>query len=397
MKTGPFAAAAILALTLSYAVPIFAAEPPPTASADPSDFSPRQDESARVARVIDQANRGYLYSQFLLATFYEDGNGVPQSDAKAAYWYRRSAEKGFSVSQYKLGEILEYGRGVTIDFSQSEYWYRKAAAQEFQPAQLKLQALNRQTIRQGRYVFRKLSDGRRIYADEAYSDAELDSMYGAAPPPPASTSSNFGSAPLGGGAGPTPGLDPPPLERSGLSPEAADKAIMSGVASLLITAIAVVFGLLFFAGRRAAGAPVPSKPWIYAIIWGGIPLFTMAAPPLVFAVLNGQPLGPAAFKAMGPLLWSPILGCGAYLVVALRERRRQPEPSTEAGAMPAPTPPPFKQEDSDAPDPFTVAGEEILSGKLEPAAWARSLLEANGDELKAKGRYVELRVAQLKG
>ncbi len=249
----------------------------------------------------------------------------------------------------------------------------------------------------GRMVFRKLADGRMVYADEAYSDAELNSMYGAAPPPPASTRSNFGSAPLGGGAGPTPGLDPPPLGRTGLSPEAADKAIVSGVASLLITAIAVVFGLLFLAGRRAAGAPAPSKPWMYAIIWGGIPLFTMAAPRLVFAVLNGQPSGPAAFKAMGALLWSPIFGCGAYLVAMLRERHRQPKPLSEAGAMPSPTPPPFKQEASDAPDPFTVVGEEILSGKLEPAAWARSLLEANGDELKAKGRYVELRVAQLKG
>jgi hypothetical protein len=125
----------------------------------------------------------------------------------------------------------------------------------------------------------------------------------------------------------------------------------------------------------------------------------MAAPRVIGAALNGQPLGDAAFDAMVLLIYSPITGFGGYVAATLWERRQQAKATTSPAPidMPAPTSHATKQGEDESPDPFTIAGAEILSGDLEPAAWARSLVDAKGDELKAKGRYVELRVAQLAG
>jgi hypothetical protein len=46
-------------------------------------------------------------------------------------------------------------------------------------------------------------------------------------------------------------------------------------------------------------------------------------------------------------------------------------------------------------DPYQQAGEEVLSGNVDPAIWARSLVEGAGNESAVKAAYVKLRVAQL--
>ena len=46
-------------------------------------------------------------------------------------------------------------------------------------------------------------------------------------------------------------------------------------------------------------------------------------------------------------------------------------------------------------DPYQQAGEELLNGTLNPAIWARSLVEGAGNDSVAKAAYVKLRVAQL--
>src|SRR3978361_738543 len=37
------------------------------------------------------AEQGHAESQYLLSTMYDGGEGVPQNDAEAAYWERKSA------------------------------------------------------------------------------------------------------------------------------------------------------------------------------------------------------------------------------------------------------------------------------------------------------------------
>ena len=46
-------------------------------------------------------------------------------------------------------------------------------------------------------------------------------------------------------------------------------------------------------------------------------------------------------------------------------------------------------------DPYQQAGEEVLSGNVDPAIWARSLVEGAGNESAVKAAYVKLRLAQL--
>ena len=48
-----------------------------------------------------------------------------------------------------------------------------------------------------------------------------------------------------------------------------------------------------------------------------------------------------------------------------------------------------------AADPYQQAGEEVLSGKVDAAIWARALVEGGGIEGAVKAAYVKLRVAQL--
>ena len=44
---------------------------------------------------------------------------------------------------------------------------------------------------------------------------------------------------------------------------------------------------------------------------------------------------------------------------------------------------------------FETAGNEVVSGNLKPALWAKSLAGANGDESKAKAAYIKARVQEL--
>ena len=49
--------------------------------------------------------------------------------AKAAEWYRKSAERGYAEAQFRLGFMYEYGKGVPKDIKEARIWYKKASAQ----------------------------------------------------------------------------------------------------------------------------------------------------------------------------------------------------------------------------------------------------------------------------
>ena len=61
-------------------------------------------------------------------------------------------------------------------------------------------------------------------------------------------------------------------------------------------------------------------------------------------------------------------------------------------STPAPSAPAYKPSHT---DPYRQAGQEILSGNVDPAVWARSMVEGAGNEGAVKVAYVKLRVAQL--
>ena len=59
---------------------------------------------------------------------YDQDRGVPQDDAEAAAWYRRSAEQGHAVAQFYLGLMYDQGRGVPQDDADAHTWLNLAAS-----------------------------------------------------------------------------------------------------------------------------------------------------------------------------------------------------------------------------------------------------------------------------
>ena len=60
---------------------------------------------------------------------YQRGRGVPQDDAEAVEWFRKSAMQGNRGGQNALGMMYESGRGVAEDHVRALAWYGLAAKQ----------------------------------------------------------------------------------------------------------------------------------------------------------------------------------------------------------------------------------------------------------------------------
>ena len=88
-----------------------------------------QSDSEAVFWFRKSAEQGNVDGQFALGMMYALGKGVPQDDAQAVVWYRKAAEQGNVHGQFVLGTWYALGRGVPQDDAQAFAWYRKAAAQ----------------------------------------------------------------------------------------------------------------------------------------------------------------------------------------------------------------------------------------------------------------------------
>ena len=75
------------------------------------------------------AEQGNADAQYNLGIMYGTGMGISQDYAKAVEWYRKSAEQGNADAQYNLGCMYENGRGVSRDYAKAVEWYRKSAEQ----------------------------------------------------------------------------------------------------------------------------------------------------------------------------------------------------------------------------------------------------------------------------
>lgn len=69
----------------------------------------------------------------------------------------------------------------------------------------------------------------------------------------------------------------------------------------------------------------------------------------------------------------------------------KPEPDETFNPMPLHT---FFMEPTAA-DPYQQAGEELISGRVDPSTWARAIVDGGGVEGPTKAAYVKLRVADL--
>jgi uncharacterized protein len=79
--------------------------------------------------LAQRAESGEAQAQFELGRAYEDGKGVPQDDALAIQWFRKSADKGNAQAQNSMGVMYALGRGVQGDKEEAVRWYKKSAKQ----------------------------------------------------------------------------------------------------------------------------------------------------------------------------------------------------------------------------------------------------------------------------
>lgn len=82
-----------------------------------------------IAELMSAAKNGNIEAQRLLATKYENGDGVSKDYKEAVRWFRSAAEKQDRFSQSKLSALYSAGLGVKRDEVAAAMWCRKAAEQ----------------------------------------------------------------------------------------------------------------------------------------------------------------------------------------------------------------------------------------------------------------------------
>src|SRR5262249_43078266 len=80
------------------------------------------------------AEQGFAPAQYLLASAYANGQGVPQDYAEAAKWARLAADQGLAIAQYYLGLAYGNGQGLSQDFVQSYMWFEVSGARGYKDA-----------------------------------------------------------------------------------------------------------------------------------------------------------------------------------------------------------------------------------------------------------------------
>ena len=94
------------------------------------------------AGLLEAVAGGDATAMFQIGRHFTDGIGVEKDLAKAAEWYRKSADKGFVPAQYIIGNFNEKGVGVLSDPTKAAEWYEKAASSGHVVAMHNLAVLN---------------------------------------------------------------------------------------------------------------------------------------------------------------------------------------------------------------------------------------------------------------
>jgi len=89
-------------------------------------------------RLLPLALQDSVDAQYYLATLYDDGRGVEQNSAMAAFWFRRAAKQGHINAQYNIGVAHAHGEGVRQSMVDAVRWWRVAAVSGSIDAQFNL-------------------------------------------------------------------------------------------------------------------------------------------------------------------------------------------------------------------------------------------------------------------
>jgi len=87
------------------------------------------------------AEQGDAEAQWLMGSYYRNGEGVPRDDVQAAKWFERAANQGHVNAQSAMGAAYWAGRGVPKDLKESYFWSVLAAHQGDDTSEARLQGL----------------------------------------------------------------------------------------------------------------------------------------------------------------------------------------------------------------------------------------------------------------
>lgn len=85
-------------------------------------------QSEKLPILMQNAIDGDAKSQYVLATYYYNGNKqYTQNYLEAIKWLKKSAEQNYSKAQDLLGYCYWSGKGVEQNYKNAVYWYKRAA------------------------------------------------------------------------------------------------------------------------------------------------------------------------------------------------------------------------------------------------------------------------------
>ncbi len=132
------------------------------------------DEPKALSTLRQKAEAGDAWGQDLLGTIYYYGAlGVRQDYAKAAKWFRLSAQQGDAEAQYYLGREYYGGQTGEQNFNEAARWFQLAAQQGHAEAQFNLGVMysNGQGVKQDSFEAVKWY---RLAAEKGNAEAQFN-------------------------------------------------------------------------------------------------------------------------------------------------------------------------------------------------------------------------------
>ena len=121
-------------------------------------------------QAADNPEAPNLVAMYMLGVCLENGQGVERDTAEAFAYFKRAAEAGDGAAQQKLGWCLEFGHGCgSPDMEGATRWYATAAKQGQREAQNKMALFYEQGIRDadGRVILQKSHETAVQYLQQA--------------------------------------------------------------------------------------------------------------------------------------------------------------------------------------------------------------------------------------
>lgn len=105
------------------------------------------------------AKSGDASAQFQLATAYLEGkSGLTKNRDKALHWFNKAAKNGHKDAQYLLGSFYYNGNPVKRDMEKAKHWLTMAARAGVESASVLISAINAQTKKKTKQKTRSTND-----------------------------------------------------------------------------------------------------------------------------------------------------------------------------------------------------------------------------------------------